>query len=195
MKKIIIVLALAFSLLPLQSYGAPYTVDKDHSSVEFRVRHMMISKVSGEFKDYEGSFEFDEKKPANSKVKFTIQAASINTNHEKRDGHLKSADFFEVEKHPTLNFESKKVTSVGGKKYKLSGSLTIHGVIKEVTFQVEYMGSVKDPYGNQRAGFVANTKINRKDFGLTWNKTLETGGLIVGDEVEIQLNIEGIEKK
>ncbi|MBI1821386.1 MAG: polyisoprenoid-binding protein [Nitrospirae bacterium] len=175
-------------------HAAEYTIDPAHSHAGFQVRHV-VSKLQGEFKDFEGAFTFDEKKPEISKGKFTIMASSINTNHEKRDTHLKSPDFFDTEKFPTLSFESKKITPSGGKKYALSGDLSIHGIKRQVMFEVEYLGADKDPWGNRRAGFSATTKINRKDYGIVWNKILDSGGLLVGDEVDINMQVEAIEKK
>lgn len=177
-----------------QAFGADYTVDKDHSRLGFKVRHL-VGKVDGEFKDFEGTFSFNEKKTADSKVKVTAKAASIDTNNEKRDAHLRGPDFFDTEKFQSLSFESKKVTAEGKGKFKLEGDLSIHGVTKPATFEVEYSGSAKDPWGNIRTGFSAQTKINRKDFGLVWNKALDTGGVMIGDDVSINLEIEAIQKK
>lgn len=182
------VLASASSVL-----AADFVVDPSHSRIGFSVRHL-VSKVPGEFKDYEGSFSFDEKKPEASKASFTIKAASINTNFEKRDEHLRSPDFFNTAKHPTLTFVSKKVAPAGKGKYKLQGDITIAGVTKPVTFEVEYAGTAKDPWGGTRAGFTAVSKVNRKDFGMVWNKALDSGGFILGDDVEIKLDLEAIQK-
>jgi len=176
------------------AFGADYVVDNSHSHVGFTVRHI-VSKVLGEFKDYEGSFVFDEKKPETSKVDFTIKTASINTNNEKRDEHLRSGDFFDAEKHPTLTFKNGKLTKAGKDKFKLAGDLTMRGVTKPVTFDVEYLGGGKDPWGNQKVGFSAKTKVKRTDYGMSFNKTLETGGVLVGEDVEIQLEIEANAKK
>ncbi len=175
-------------------HAQEYTVDKDHSKVKFGVRHMR-SIVEGQFKEFEGSFKFDEKKPENSSGKFVAQAASISTDNQKRDDHLKSGDFFEIEKYKTLEFNVKKVSKAKAKDtYKMEGDLTIHGVTKNVSFDLEYMGKDKDPWGGVRAGFVAKAKINRKDYGISFNKVLDSGGLLVGDDVEITLNVEGVEK-
>lgn len=174
--------------------GKEYVVDSAHSSVNFVVRHM-ISKTRGQFNDFEGAFSFDSKKLDASKVSFMAKAASIDTNNQKRDEHLRSGDFFDVEKYPTLSFASRKLTPKGKNTYKLDGDLTIHGVTKPVSFEVEYSGEDKDPWGNVKAGFSAATKVNRKDFGLTWNKALDSGGIVVGEEVEIRLEVEGNEKK
>ena len=181
-------------LFPLNGSSAEFTLDKDHSHAGFQVRHI-VSKLQGEFKDFEGSFTFDEKNPESAAGKFIVKAASVNTNHEKRDTHLRSPDFFDVEKFPTLSFESRKVTPAGGKKFLLAGDLTIHGVTRPVTFDTEFFGLEKSPWGDYRAGFSASTKINRKDYGIVWNKVLDSGGLLVGEEVEISIQVEAIEKK
>jgi polyisoprenoid-binding protein YceI len=173
--------------------AAHYEIDGSHSHVGFKVRHL-VSKLPGEFKEFEGTFDFDDKKPEDSKVVFKVKTASVYTNNEKRDDHLKGEDFFDVSKYPEMKFESATVTKAGKDKYKLKGNLTIRGVTKPVTFDVVYSGTAKDPWGNQRAGFTATTKINRKDFGLVWNKALDQGGLMIGDDVEITLEIEAIEK-
>jgi polyisoprenoid-binding protein YceI len=148
--------------------------------------------VHGRFDRFDGTIEFDPKDPKATVVRGTIESASIDTNHEKRDKHLRSADFFDVEKYPTLTFESTGVTHVNGKNGKLAGSLTIHGVTKPVVLDVTFLGRGKDPWGNVRAGFTATLNIDRKDFGLNWNKVLETGGVLVGDEVAIRIDAEGI---
>jgi polyisoprenoid-binding protein YceI len=190
----VLALALAAPVLS-EARAGDFAIDQSHSHVGFRVKHLVVSKVEGEFKDFDGSFSFDEKKPDASKVAFTIKAASINTNTAKRDEHLRSADFFDVQKFPTLAFESTKVEGAGKGKYKLSGNLTIHGVTKPVTFVVEYGGVSKDPWeGKTHTGFTATLRINRKDYGLTWNKALETGGFVVGEDVDITVEIEGIQK-
>lgn len=189
----------ALSLLVALSIGVPaaalaetFVVDDDHTSVTFRVRHL-FTKVSGRFDKFDGKVTFDPAKPAEAKVEGTIDASSINTNVENRDKHLRSADFFNVEKHPTITFASTKVTDLDAKAMtgKLHGNLTIRGVEKPVVLDVQFLGRGKDPWGNEKAGFSATTKINRKDFGLNWNETVETGGLLVGDEVEIEIAAEG----
>jgi polyisoprenoid-binding protein YceI len=148
--------------------------------------------VHGRFDRFEGTIEFDPKDPAATVVRGTIESASINTNNEKRDKHLRSADFFDVERYPTLAFESTGVTDVNGKQGKLAGRLTIHGVTKPVVLDVGFLGQGKDPWGNVRAGFAATLIIDRRDFGLSWNEVLETGGFLVGDEVAIRIDAEGI---
>jgi polyisoprenoid-binding protein YceI len=173
--------------------AAKFEIDKDHTTVGFGIKHLVISKVKGTFDNFSGEFEYDAKNIGASKVNATIQTDSINTAVKKRDEHLKSADFFDVAKFPTITFVSKKVTGTP-KKAKIEGDLTIHGVTKTVVLDAEMNGTVKDPWGNNRVGFSAKTKVNRKDFGLTWNKALETGGFVVGDDVEISIEVEGIEK-
>ncbi len=169
---------------------ATYEIDPTHSSVHFSVRHMMVSNVRGEFTKVSGAIKFDPENPANSSLDATIDAASINTRDAQRDTHLKSADFLDVEKFPTLTFHSKKIAPQrdGG---KVTGDLTIHGVTREIMLDVEGpTAEVKDPWGKQRMGASATTKISRKDFGLVWNAALETGGVMVGDEVKITIDVE-----
>jgi polyisoprenoid-binding protein YceI len=168
----------------------PYAIDPTHSSVNFSVRHLMVSNVRGEFTKVSGTVEFDPQKPESSTIEATIDAASINTRDTQRDAHLKSADFLDVEKFPTMTFRSKKIAmrSGGG---KVTGDLTIHGVTREITLDVEGpTEEIKDPWGKQLMGASATAKLSRKDFGLTWNATLETGGVMVGDEVKITIDLE-----
>ena len=172
--------------------AAEYTVDKDHSRAGFQVRHL-VTRLQGEFKDFEGTFSFDEKKPEAASGKFTVKAASINTNHDKRDNHLRSADFFDAEKFPVLTFDSKKMTPREKNKYVLDGDLTLHGVTRPVSFDVEFLGVEKSPFGDRRAGFTATSRINRKDYGMVWNKVLDNGGLLVGEDIDIQIQVEAIE--
>jgi polyisoprenoid-binding protein YceI len=170
---------------------ATYVIDPAHSTADFKVRHLMISNVRGEFSGLAGTVVFDPKNPANSKVNATIDATTVATREPQRDTHLKSADFLDVEKFPTITFTSTKVASAGLGEWKVTGNLTIHGVTKEVVLTVEGPGpEVKDPWGNIKTGATATTKINRKDFGLVWNAALETGGVVVGDEVSIHLELE-----
>jgi polyisoprenoid-binding protein YceI len=186
----------ALSLLALfivsAAQAADYDVDASHSNVDFKIRHMM-SKVNGNFGKFSGTFSFDAKKPEAAKGTFTVEATSINTNNEKRDGHLKGEDFFNVGKFPTLTFSTTGFKKAG-KAFAMKGDLTLLGVTKPVTFNVEYLGAGKDPWGNSKAGFSATGKINRKDFGMVWNKALDAGGVLLGEEVEITLNIEAAEK-
>ena len=179
------------SLLATQAFAASYKIDADHSTLDFKVRHL-LSWVRGSFRQFEGTFEYDPKDPASWKTQATAKAESIDTNVAQRDKHLRSKDFFDVEKFPALSFTSTSVTDVNGSKAKLHGILEIHGVKKEVVFDLEILGEATDPWGNKSASFSATTTINRKDFGLTWNQAVETGQLLVGEEVTIELQISGI---
>jgi polyisoprenoid-binding protein YceI len=168
-----------------------WNIDPIHSVAEFKVKHMMISNVKGQFSGISGMLSRDEVDVTNSRVEVTIDAASINTRDAQRDGHLKSADFFDVEKFPTLSFKSTRIQNAGEGELKVSGDLTIHGVTRNVVFEVEGPTAPgKDPWGNTRIGVSATTKINRKDFGLTWNAALETGGILVGDDVTLTLDVQ-----
>jgi polyisoprenoid-binding protein YceI len=168
-----------------------FVIDKAHSEAVFQVRHL-ITKVRGRFADFEGKIEFDEERPELSSVNVTIDAASINTSEPDRDKHLRSDDFFGVETHPTIIFKSTRVVKKSATSFEVVGNLTIHGVTKEVTLPVTYLGVAKDPWGKERAGFESEITINRKDFGLAWNAALETGGFLVGDEVKISLSIQAV---
>lgn len=189
------VLALGAVLIPAFSWAAQYSIDPAHSAVVFKVKHLSISTVTGRFEKFSGTFDFDGQNIKTGKAEAVITAASINTDVSKRDDHLRSADFFDAEKYPELKFVSKGIKDVKKNKFKVLGDLTMHGVTKPVVLDAEFGGEVKDPWGNMRAGFNATTKINRKDFGLTYNKALEAGGLLVGEEVSIILEIEGIKKE
>lgn len=173
--------------------AAEYDVDKAHTNINFEVAHLVISTVTGRFNEFSGSFQLNEKSHLQS-VNGVVQAASIDTDNPKRDKHLRSGDFFDVTKYPTLNLAADKLDIAPGKSKKVKAKLTIHGVTKEVPVEIKFNGLVKDPWGNQKAGISAETKINRKDYGLTWNETLETGGLLVGEDVKIKLNVQGSEK-
>jgi polyisoprenoid-binding protein YceI len=173
------------------SRSATYVIDPSHSTAGFKVRHLMVANVRGEFSGVSGTVVFDAENPANSKVEAAIDATTIQTRDSQRDQHLKSADFLDVEKFPRITFVSKKVAPAGEGEWKVTGDLTIHGVTKEVVLDVEGpTPEVKDPWGNIKMGATATTKVNRKDFGLVWNVALETGGVLVGDEVAIQLEVE-----
>lgn len=169
-------------------------IDPQHSNVGFQVRHI-FTKVSGRLREFEGSLRFDEKNPAASSVEVAIKTASIDTNVEARDKDLRSPRFFEVEKYPTITFKSTAVQPIDEKKAKIKGILTMHGVSKEVTLDAEYLGKLKDPWGNVRYGFHAETSIDRREFGLTWNEALEAGAVLVGEQVDILLDVEGIPAK
>jgi polyisoprenoid-binding protein YceI len=197
MKRILASLATIFALsLPAFASATVWNIDADHSNVGFKVRHLMVSNVKGSFEKFSGTVDVNDKDISKSKVNVSIDTASINTNVKKRDEHLRSADFFDVAKFPTMTFTSKKVVSAGTGKLKVTGDLTLHGVTKEVVLDVEGPAvESKDPWGNVRSGVVASTKINRKDFGLVYNAALETGGVAVGEEVTISLEIEMIKGK
>jgi len=175
----------------VQTKTTTWDLDPVHSIAEFTVRHMMISNVKGQFTGITGALSLDESDLANSRVEATIDASSIQTRDAQRDAHLKSADFFDVERYPALSFRSTRVERVGDDELALTGDLTIHGVTREVVFQVEGpTPPAKDPWGNTRIGLSAATKINRKDFGLAWNAALEAGGILVGEEVSITLDVQ-----
>ncbi|MBI3251950.1 MAG: polyisoprenoid-binding protein [Candidatus Omnitrophica bacterium] len=187
------VLTLGLVFLSTAASAATFKVDPDHTTVSFKIRHL-FSQVQGEFTEFEGAFDYDAAKPEAWKANGTIKAASINTRVPERDKHLRSADFFDAEKFPTITFKSAKFTDVTAEHAKMEGALAIHGVEKPVTLDVEIHGVGKDPWGNVRAGFTAKTTIDRRDFGLKWNEALETGKFLVGDEVVITLEVEGIQQ-
>jgi polyisoprenoid-binding protein YceI len=167
-----------------------WKIDPTHSHVEFAVRHLMITTVRGRFGALQGSVVTDDADPTRAKVDVVIDAASIDTREPQRDTHLKSADFFEVETYPTITFTSARVQDRQGNTFKLVGDLTMHGVTREVVLDVTEEGRGQDPWGGQRAGYSATTKVKRSDFGLTWNQVLETGGIAVGDEIKISLDLQ-----
>jgi len=192
MNRFVMSLMAAFAVaLPGAAFAADYNIDPSHASVDFSVRHLMVTKVRGTFEKVSGKVKYDPEAPEKIEIEAIIDAASINTREAKRDEHLRSPDFFDVEKHPTLTFKSKKAKARGKGKLDVTGDLTIRGVTKEVVLAVEGLDQeIKDPWGNVRRGASATTKINRKDFGLNWNQVLEAGGLMVGDEVEIMIDVE-----
>jgi polyisoprenoid-binding protein YceI len=197
MKQVLVSISTIVALaLPAFAFATTWNIDPDHSNVGFKVRHLMVSNVRGSFEKLNGTVDINDKDITRSKVSVTIDTASINSNVQKRDEHLRSADFFDVAKFPTMTFVSKKVAKAGKDKLKVTGDLTLHGVTKEVVLDVEGPSKEsKDPWGNLRSGAVASTKINRKDFGLVWNAALETGGVAVSEEVTISLEIEMIKAK
>lgn len=168
-------------------FAGTYNIDKSHSHVGFKVKHMMISNVKGSFDTFSGSFEYDEKSKTLKSLKGDIDASSINTANEKRDGHLKSPDLFDVAKYPAITFTLDKIK--GDYAY---GKLTMHGVTKDVKLDFENNGMVKDPWGNTRVGLALSGKINRKDYGISWNKVLEAGGVAVGESVKLDIELEGV---
>lgn len=181
-------------LVALAAVAAPaaaetYVVDNGHSEVSFQVRHL-VSKVRGGFGSYAGTFQLDRQKPEASKVEFTIQSASINTALPDRDKHLKGPDFFDAEKYPAIRFESAKIVAKGKDAYEVTGPLTMRGVTKTVTLPVSFLGFVKDPWGNEKAGFETTVVLNRKDYGMVWNAALDKGGFVLGDDVTVSINLE-----
>ncbi len=172
-----------------------WQIDSAHSNIYFTVRHMMISKVRGQFETFSGSVNFDEENPENTTVAIEIDVNSINTQEEKRDGHLKSPDFFDVATFPTATFKSIKVIKNDANEGKLVGELTLRGVTKEVVLDVEYAGTAKSPWGGTSAGFSASTSFNRKDFGLNWNQALETGGVLVGEKIKLEIELELVKQE
>lgn len=169
---------------------ALWQIDGSHSAVEFAVKHMMVSRTKGRFAKFEGQAELDERDLARSSVSVVIDVASIDTNDEKRDEHLRSADFFDVATYPTIEFASTSIIPKGGDKFEVVGDLMIKGVTQQVVLNVESQGAGTSPWGQQVAGYEATASIARKDFGLTWNVALETGGFLVGDEIKISLDVE-----
>ncbi len=181
------------ALLASGTMAGTWKADPNHSSVGFSVRHMVISNVKGEFKTFQGEAEFDPTDLSKGSAKFTIDVPSISTDNDRRDSHLKSPDFFDAEKFPQITFVSTGVSDIQGESFKLSGNLTIKDVTKPVTFDCVYNGSIKDSQGNMHAGFSATTKLNRMDYNIMWDKTLDTGGLVAGNEVAIDLELEMIQ--
>ncbi len=180
--------------LPVLAHADTWQIDSSHTNVEFTVRHMMISNVKGQFQKTTGTITANGNDPASAKIDVTIDASSVDTRVERRDAHLKSPDFLDVAKYPTITFKSTKVEADGPNKWKMTGDLTVHGVTKPVVLDVEGSGPPIQVMGNTRAGASATTKIKRSDFGLTWNKALEAGGVLVGDEVAISIDVEAVKK-
>lgn len=194
MKLIAITMLLLTLVSPVAMAADTYKIDKSHSEALFRIRHLM-SKVTGRFSDFDGTMTVDSSKPESSSVEFRIRTNSIDTNEPKRDKHLRSAEFFDVEKYPELTFKSKSIKSVGKNAFDVAGNLTMRGVTKPVTVRVDYLGNARDPWGNERAGFEVTTTLNRKDYGLLWNQRLDTGGYLLDDDVQVTINVEAIKQK
>jgi polyisoprenoid-binding protein YceI len=186
--------ALAALLLASPALADTWVVDKNHSEAGFQIRHLM-SRVRGHFNDFAGTVVADPARPEASSVEFTIKTATIDTGNEGRDKDLRSANFFEVDKYPEITFKSTRFKATDKDKYDVTGTLTMHGVSKEITVPVVFLGFGKDPWGNERAGFSLDTVLNRKDYGITWNKALDNGGALLGDEVVISINLESVKKK
>jgi polyisoprenoid-binding protein YceI len=194
MKRKLFAAAVLATLAVLPLRADTYAVDPGHSEVSFQIRHM-VSQVRGRCNAFSGNVQLDAKNLANSSVEFHIKAESIDTGVPDRDKHLKSGDFFEVEKYPEITFKSKSVKPAGKDKFNVTGDLTMHGVTKEVTLPVTLLGTAKDPWGNTRAGFETETTLNRKDYGIVWNKALDAGGALLGDDVKVAINLETVLKK
>jgi polyisoprenoid-binding protein YceI len=171
-----------------------FQIDRTHSEATFQVRHL-ITRVRGHFADFDGTIEFDESRPEQSAVRFTIQAASISTNVADRDAHLRSDDFFAVEKYPTITFRSTAIERQGQDTFAVTGDLTMRGVTKQVVIPMTFLGTAVDPWGNQKVAFEGEVTLNRKEFGLNWNAALETGGFLVGDEVKVHVSIQAAAAK
>jgi len=192
-KRFVLSAILAVVALPLAA--DIYKVDKSHSDVDFKVRHL-VSNVTGKFTDFDGTITMQPDKPGASSVEFSINAGSNNTGNADRDKHLHTADFFDVEKFPAITFKSTSIAPAKKKDlYNVTGDLTIRGVTKRVTIPVQFLGSARDPWGNDKAGFSLTTTINRKDFGVNWNKALDNGGFLLSDEVEVTINLETAKQK
>lgn len=187
------VIVLALGLLGSVTHAATYEVDVSHSSIGFSVRHMVISNVRGNFKEFGGSIEYTGESAADTKASANVVVASIDTDNQKRDDHLRSADFFDAEKFPAITFTTTRVDGTLP-NVTLVGNLTIRDVTKEISIPVEFVGPVTDPWGNQRIGMSGSTTINRQDFGVSWSKSMDNGGLVVSDEVKLVLDVEAIQK-
>lgn len=174
----------------MSSNTTTWTIDPTHAELGFAVRHLMISTVRGRFGAVSGTITVDEENPNNSTVDVTVDVGSIDTRQEMRDNHLRSADFFDVENHPTMRFVSKRIEGDVHGKFHVIGDLTIRGITREVALTATLEGRTRDPWGNERAGFSAAGKINRREFGLNWNQALETGGVLVGDDVKLTIDVE-----
>ena len=188
--------AIAIGLVIAGSAAADtYTLDPAHTQVMFKVKHLGITTVSGDFGVFSGTFEFDPENFATGSASVTIDVASVDTRNKDRDNHLRTSDFFDVENHPEMTFKSTKIQNIKGDTFQVVGDLTMRGVTKSVTLDVEYSGSATDPWGNEKAAFTATTEINRMDFGVSWSKVIETGGLVVSKDVKIILEVQGNKAK
>ena len=191
-----VVLAGALALATPALAADTYAVDKGHSEVSFQIGHLGLSKVRGRFKDFDGSIRVDPAKPEASSVEFSVKTASIDTDNEKRDQDLKTgAGLLDVEKYPSMTFKSSKIVTKSKDHYDVTGTLTLHGISKEITLPVTVIGPIKDPWGNQRVSFETNTTLNRKDYGISYHKLLDTGGLVVGDDVSVSITLEAVKKE
>lgn len=195
MRRLLPILFLGALALAVPALGAQYEIDAAHSAVSFKIKHLTISSVKGTFDDFSGTFTFDPADPAAASVEAVIQTASVSTGNEKRDEHLRAPDFFDVAQFPTITFKSTAVEMSGPGEGVLKGNLTMHGVTKEVTLALTFNGTITDPWGNEKAGFSAVGKLDRTDFGLSYGKVLEGGGLMIGNDVEFTIEIEATQKK
>jgi polyisoprenoid-binding protein YceI len=186
--------AAAALLVATPALADTWVVDRAHSDASFQIRHMM-SRVRGSFTDFAGTIVADPSRPESATVEFTVKAASIDTANENRDKHLRSADFFDAEKFPEITFKSSRVKPAGKDRFDVTGTLTMRGVSKEVTIPVQFLGTGKDPFGNEKAGFSIDFTVNRKDFGIIWNKALDNSGVLLGDDVQVSINLETNKKK
>ncbi len=189
MKRNVFVLSIALLAVAGFTAAGTYTIDPVHSDVSFKVRHL-VSKTSGQFTDFDGTIVVDFGNLDASSVIFTIKTASINTKNEDRDNHLRSGDFFDAETYPEITFTSSKITKSGAQSFAVTGTLTMHGVSQTVTLPVTFLGEIKGPRGGTVAGFEIETDLDRKDYGIVWNKALDAGGMILGDEIDITINLE-----
>ena len=180
------------TVTPLTAATGTYTIDPTHSRIGFVARHAMVTKVRGSFNEFAGTGHLDAEDPTRSSLQVTIQAASIDTRNADRDGHLRSNDFFDMAAHPEITFVSTAIDRTGEETFSVTGDLTIKGVTKPVTFDVEYSGSAVDPYGNHRIGLEGSTTVNRKDWGITWNAALDAGGVLVGEKVTLEFEVSAI---
>lgn len=188
-----LVVLLTTGLLGTMSQAATYEVDVSHSTIGFSVRHMLITNVKGKFNEFSATIDYNAEASADIKASANMVVASVDTDNEKRDNHLRSADFFDAESFPSITFTSTRVEGTAP-NVTLIGDLTIKGITKEISLPVEFTGPVKDPWGNERIGFSGSTTINRQDFGVSWNNTMDNGGLVVGDEVKLLIDAEAIKK-
>lgn len=193
MKKTIISLFLiGYGIIPVIAQSQTWKIDPVHSSVRFSVKHMLITEVVGQFKEYDATLTTSKADFSDAKLEATINIQSIDTDNEKRDAHLNSEDFFYSEKYPKISFKSNSVEQIDEKTFRITGDLTIRGITKTVVFETSYGGTITDPYGNSRSGWQASTTVNRFDFGLKWNQVMEIGGLLVGEEIKINIDAQFI---
>lgn len=188
-KSFFTLIIIAVSVISLNAQTS-WKIDAAHSNVGFNVSHMVIAEVTGNFKEFNATLVQNGEDFSGGKLTATIKVSSIDTDNEGRDKHLRSADFFDAEKYPEITFVSKSIEKISDKNYKVTGDLTMRGVTKSVVLDMKFNGQMNDPWGNTKAGFKATTRVNRKDFGLEWNKVLETGGLMVGEDINIIINTE-----